>query len=151
MFRIRFFTPGVINEEGWPHAGGELVVGDARLCFLVDLTHWGLSQYERQWHAGLSRLAAGADSSVLMSAYRGSGDAAHTMWALWREAGGVYVQEHSVHPADLDAPFDPECPYDHVGPRIPAGENGLPIPEWRANLEDLHAALLGIRLPKYLG
>lgn len=37
MFRIRFFTPAVLNEEGWQHAGGELVVGNARMCFLVDV------------------------------------------------------------------------------------------------------------------
>ena len=36
MFRIRFVTPQVINEEGWQHLGGELVVGDARLWLDTD-------------------------------------------------------------------------------------------------------------------
>src|SRR4030095_12748717 len=77
MFRIRFFTPLVMNEEGWQHAGGELVVGDARLCFLVDLTHWGIGEYQHQWRAGISRLVQGAPSTALMTAYRGPGESAH--------------------------------------------------------------------------
>ena len=151
MFRIRFFTPSVMNEDGWQHAGGELVVGDARMCFLVDLTYWGIPEYQNQWRSGMSRLLQGAPSTALMTAYRGPGDSAHTMWALWREDGYVYVQEHSVLPADLDAPFSPNEPYAHVGERIPAAENALPIPEWRISIEHLHAAILGIRFPKYLG
>ena len=147
MFRIRFFTPAVLNEEGWQHAGGELVVGDGRLCFLVDLTFWGIVDYQRQWHDGISRLVQGARSTALMSAYRGPGASAHTMWALWRDDGHVYVQDHSVLPADLDAPFDPGDPYSHVGERIPAAENALPIPEWRVAVEHVHAAMLGIRWP----
>jgi len=148
MFRIRFFTPSVINEDGWQHAGGELVVGDARLCFLVDLTYWGIRDYQRQWRDGISRLVQGAPSTTLMTAYRGPGESAHTMWALWREETYVYVQEHSVLPADLDAPFDPNGAHAHVGLRVPAAANALPIPEWLVELEHLHAAMLGIRWPK---
>ena len=151
MFRIRFFTPAVLNEEGWQHAGGELVVGNARMCFLVDLSYWGMADYHHQWRQGIARLLQGAPSTALMTVYRGPGDSAHTMWALWREQGYVYVQEHSVLPADLDSPFDPNDPYPHVGERIPAAEQGLPIPEWRVEIEHLHAAMLGIQPPKHLG
>lgn len=151
MFRIRFFTPSVMNDEGWQHAGGELIVGDARMCFLVDLTYWGMADYQHQWRGGISRLVQGAPSTALMTAYRGPGESAHTMWALWREDGRVYVQEQSVLPADLDGPFNPNDPYPHVGERIPAAEGGLPIPEWQVAIEHLHAAMLGIRPPKYLG
>ena len=49
MFRIRFSTPAVTNEEGWQHAGGEFILDNTRLCFLVDLSHWGMSAYRRQW------------------------------------------------------------------------------------------------------
>ena len=151
MFRIRFFTPSVINEEGWQHACGELVVGDGRMCFLVDLSFWGITDYQQQWRAGIARLVQGAPSTALLTAYRGPGESAHTMWALWREQDYVYVQEHSVLPADLDAPFDPNEPYAHVGTRIPAAENGLPIAEWRVEIEHLRAAMLGIRLPRFPG
>jgi len=151
MFKIRFFTPAVVNDEGWQHAGGELVVGDGRLCFLVDLTFWGIVEYHRQWRDGISRLVQGAPSTALMSASRGPGAFAHTMWALWRDDAYVYVQDHSVIPAELAVLFDPSDPYAHVGERIPAAENALPIPEWRVSLEHVHAAMLGIRWPKSLG
>jgi len=148
MFRIRFFTPTALNAEGWQHAGGELIVGTARLCFLVDLTFWSMGDYQRQWRDGIARLVQGAPSTALMSAYRGPGESAHTMWAVWRDETYAYVQEHSVLPSDLDAPFDPNEPYAHVGDRVPAAEHALPIPEWRVELEHVHAALLGIRWPK---
>jgi hypothetical protein len=151
MFSIRFFTPAVVNEAGWPHAGAELVVGDGRVCFLVDLTHWNISAYQHQWRAGIARLAHGSSSTVLLSAYRGRDDSAHVMWVLWRDNGHVYVQEQSVVPADLDGPFDPDDPYGHVGERIPVSENALPIPEWRCDVEHVLAANLGIRFPKSLG
>ncbi|HWP70597.1 MAG TPA: hypothetical protein VNM36_05845, partial [Gemmatimonadaceae bacterium] len=71
MFRIRFSTPAVTNEEGWQHAGGEFILDNTRLCFLVDLSHWGMSAYRRQWRRAFERLAEGAPSSALMTAYRG--------------------------------------------------------------------------------
>jgi hypothetical protein len=150
MFRIRFFTPAVINEDGWQHAGGELVLGPTRLCFLVDLSHWSARDYQQQWREGIARFLRGAPSTALMTAYRGPGESAHTMWALWRDEAFVYIQEHSVLPADLDAPFDPMQPYGHVGARVPAAEHALPISEWHVELEHLHAAMLGIRWPGHL-
>lgn len=147
MFRIRFLTPAVINDDGWNHAGAEFNLGDVRLCFLVDLSHWSMAAYQQQWRQAIRRLAEGAPSSALMTAYRGTGDTAHVMWAIWCTTEGVFVQNHSVLPADLEEPFDPDNPYVHVGFRIPATENALPIPEVRVGLEHLNAALRGIRLP----
>ena len=60
MFSIRFYTSATTTEDGWPHAGGELVVGEARVCFLVDLSHWRMGDYHRQWRAGIARLVQGA-------------------------------------------------------------------------------------------
>ncbi|HEU5154008.1 MAG TPA: hypothetical protein VFU03_04725 [Gemmatimonadales bacterium] len=147
MFRIRVFTPAALDEKGWRHAGGELVLGGGRICFLVDLSAWDIREYEQQWREGVARLVQGAPSTALMSAYRGTPDRPHLMWALWRDASHVYVQEHPVLPAELDAPFDPANPYPHVGQRIPASEEGLAIPEWRLELTDVIAANLGIRWP----
>jgi hypothetical protein len=147
MFRVRVFTPAVLSEDGLPQAGAELLLGTARLCFLVDLRYWRVADYERQWREGIGRLAQGAPSTALMIAWRGPGDAPHLMWALWRDDGSVYVQEQSVLPADLDSPFDPWAPYAHVGGRVAASELGLSIPEWRFDVVELYAATLGIRWP----
>jgi hypothetical protein len=149
MFRVRVFTPPVVNAEGWPHAGGELRLGTERLRFLVDLRHWSIADYQAQWRAGTARLLHGAPSTALMTAYRGPGDTTHLMWALWRDAGHVYVQEHPVVVTERDAPFDPAEPYAHAGEWIPASQQALPIAEWRVDLVQLYAAALGIRWPLY--
>ena len=77
----------------------------------------------------------------------GGGDGPHLMWALWKQAGFVYVQPHCVIEADLDEPFDPRAPYQHVGERLPAIEESLPMSEWRVELEQLFASVMRIRWP----
>jgi len=84
-----------------------------------------------------------------MTAYRGPGEATHHMWGLWREAGHVYVQRHSVVVGELDPAFDPDSPYAHLGERIATSKHVLPIPEWRLDLVHVYAAAMGIRWPLY--
>jgi hypothetical protein len=140
LFRIRFFTPPVTDERGWPHAGGELQIDTQRLRFLADLRFWSPSEYEAQWRAGLARLASARQPTALMTAYRGRTAEPHVMWVLWPEGDDVYVQELSVLPCDLDAAFDPHLAHEHVGTRIPASEHDLPIAEYRVDLLPLLAA-----------
>jgi hypothetical protein len=147
MLRIRAFTPPAPTGEGLMRAGGELIIGDARLCFLLDLSCWTVADYERQWREGLTRLARGASSSALMTSYRGPHGGPHVMWALWRNGEHVYVQEHLVLAEELDTPFDPSAPYAHVGERLRAAEHRLPIGEWRDELVHLYAAAMRIRWP----
>ncbi len=149
MFRVRVFTPPAVGKDGLPHAGAELVLGSERIRFLIDLRYWTIGAYERQWREGVTRLLYGAASTSLMIAYSGPGDVVHRMWGLWRHDGHVYVQEHPVVAADLDAPFDPAMPYAHLGQWIPASHQALPIAEWRVDIVPLYAAAMGIRWPLY--
>jgi hypothetical protein len=149
MFSIGFTSPPAVDEHGWPHASGALLVGGARSGFTVDLGHWRIGDYQRQWRAGIARLARDATSTALMTAFRGPGDSAHAMWALWKDTGHVYVQELLVLQSELDAPFNPRQPYGHVGEHVPTSLGGLPIPEWRTELKDLYAAMQETRNPKY--
>jgi len=145
MFGIRVFSPPL--ALGNASAVGELVVGETRRHFSLDLRFWRVVDYQRQWQAGLSRLLYGAPTSALMTSFRGDRDATHFMWALWKESGFVYVQPHCVDAADLDERFDPVDPYGHVGARVPATEQSLPISEWRVELEQLFASAMRIRWP----
>jgi hypothetical protein len=146
---IRFFTPPVTDEEGRSLAGGLLAIGELQLRFLVDLEYWSVGAYQDQWRAGIVRLVGGAPSTALMTAYRGPGDQPHLLWALWREESDVFIQAHTVLPAELDAPFDPRSPYEQIGKRVAVSAVGLPIPEWRADLVRLLAAAFGIRSPHF--
>ncbi len=147
MFRVRVITPPVQNEEGWLQAGAELCLGSERFAFLVNLQHWTIPQYERQWREATRRLLHGASATALMTAYGGPGEAIHQMWGLWREDSHVYVQQHSVASSDLDPPFDPTTPYEYLGQRIATSRHALPIPEWRVDLIQVYAAAMGIRWP----
>jgi CdiI N-terminal domain len=149
MFRVRVFTPPALNEEGLAQAGAELRLGSERFGFLVDLSHWQIADYQRQWQAATKRLLHGAPSTALMTAYRGPGDATHFMWGVWRDAEHVYVQQHSVLARELDSPFDPDEPHAHLGERIATSKHALPIPEWRVDLVHVYAAAMGIRWPLY--
>ena len=40
------------------------------MCFLVDLTYWGMADYHHQWRQGISRLLQGAPSTALMAKAR---------------------------------------------------------------------------------
>jgi hypothetical protein len=145
MFGIRVFSaPSALAV---PHAVGELVVGNARRMFSLDLRAWCVADYQRQWKLGLARLLHGASSTALMTSFRGNEDAPHLMWAIWKEGGFAFVQPHCVLGAGLDRRFDPMAPYEHVGARIPATEEALPIAEWRIELEQLFASVLRIRWP----
>lgn len=149
MFRIRVYTPAVVDDAGWQHAGAELQLGNDRLRFSVDLTYWPIAEYERQWRDATRRLAAGAPASAFVTAWRGPDAESHELWALWREEDHVYVQTLTVLARDLDEPFDPHAPWQHVGARIPATEAGLPISEWRVDLLPFLAHAFGLRLPNF--
>lgn len=144
MFGIRVFSPPTL---GVSRAVGELVVGDARQVFSLDLRVWRVADYQRQWKAGLQRLVHGAPSTALMTSFRGDDDAPHLMWAMWKESGFAFVQPHCVLAAELDRRFDPTSPYGHIGARVPATEQALPIAEWRVELEHVFASVMRIRWP----
>ena len=66
-----------------------------------------------------------------------------------REDDWVYVQKQSFLPSESVEPFDPQNLDAHVGPRLHATEQRLPIPEWRTELVHLFATAFRIRLPQF--
>jgi hypothetical protein len=147
VFSIRIVTPIVTDADGRRQAGGLLTVGQARLPFLLDCTYWDASAYERQWTAGVHRIAEGARSSALLTAYRGDGDEPHTLWAMWRDHDYVYAQARAVRTQAFGAPFDPWEPYEYVPSRMPVCEYTPPATQWRVELESFFASAFGLRVP----
>jgi hypothetical protein len=140
MFDIRVSRPSVTIKDGVKQAEAELRLGNDRFVFAIDLRHWPISEYQRQWREGIWRILEGAQTSALMTAYAGPTGHMHHMWALWREGNGLYIQQHAVISRELDHPFVPHNPYAYIGTRIEASKHGLPIPEWRIALSDIFAA-----------
>ena len=142
MFEIRIVTPIVTDESGRRFAGGVLAIGRARLPFCLDCAYWSAAAYERQWRAGILRIAEGALSSALVTAYHGHGDRSHRLWAMWRDDDHVYVEARSVR-SQSAVPFDPGRPYAYVPPRIPVGEYAPPATQWRVDAESFFASASG--------
>ena len=149
MFSIRIVTPVVTDSEGRRQAGGLLAVGQAHLPFLLDCAHWTTSEYERQWQAGIQRIADGAPSSALMTAYRGDDDEPHALWAMWRDGDHIYVQARTVRPLAFGEPFDPRHAYAYVPPRMPVCEYTPPATQWRVEIGSFLASAVGVRVPFY--
>jgi len=149
VFAIRIVTPIVTDAEGRRQAGGVLAVGNARLPFRLDCSHWAASDYEHQWKAGIRRIADGALSSALVTAYQGDRDEPHTLWGIWRDDDHVYVQARSVRTPGLAAPFDPSSPYSYVPSCVPVCEYAPPATQWRVELESFFASAFELRVPFY--
>jgi contact-dependent growth inhibition (CDI) system CdiI-like immunity protein len=147
MFAIRAFRLPMVDASGLPAAWAELRVGATRLRFHLDLSHWRVADYERQWKAGIQRLASGGACSALMSRYGGPDETTHSFWALWRADGVVYVQPQCVLSTEIEKPFDPTAPYEHVGEHVPVTDEQLPLDEWTVALEEVIAAAFHIRWP----
>ena len=147
MFSIRTVTPIVTDAEGRRQAGGLLSVGQARLPFVLDCSHWTAADYERQWKEGIRRIASGERSSALVTAYRGDEDEAHVLWAMWRDDDHVYVQARSVRAVPFADPFDPSDPYPYVPSRMPVCEYAPPATQWRVELTSFFASAYDLRVP----
>ena len=140
MFYIGFVSAPRVNEEGWPHAMGLLTLGDAQESFEADLREWTTADYEAQWREGIARLASGTPSSALITSYGGRGGITG-MWPIWREGATAYLQERLIVPGETGPPFNPERPYEQVGVRRTASEDGA-ISEWALPLGQLLAFVL---------
>jgi hypothetical protein len=147
MFRIRATTPPLTDDLGARYAAALLQVGPHTIHFRLDLGYWSIADYERHWQRALRQIMYGPRATALLSAYRGPAGHAHVLWALWQRDGYVHVQEQTLVVSELDEPFDPGTAHVHVGARVPASENALPIREWRIESTAVFAAALGIRWP----
>jgi hypothetical protein len=142
VFYIGFVSGPRVDAEGWPHAEGELTLGEYAERFESDLRFWSVAEYEGQWRDAVLRLVGGAPSSALVTSYRGPGAGVHFVWSLWRDGDTVHVQETPVPTESLSAPFDPARAWDYVGPRHTVTEDGATIPEWAVALAQLATFVL---------
>jgi hypothetical protein len=135
MFDIAFVDgePPYEDEEGtglW----GCTVLGDFSERFIAPTGWWSREDYERQWIEGAQRLLAGEPVSAFTV------EAGRVWWTAWREGAEVIVHQRYLF-ADEMAPARTaaasELPYELVGPRRGASEEGFSVSEWRVSIDDL--------------
>ncbi len=141
MFYIGFTTGARTDEEGWRHAIGGLELGSDSDGFAADLSTWSLQDYEAQWRKGIARLAAGAESSALVTSYAGPAAPYHFMWPMWREGHQIVFHEQLVPGEAIKNPDVAEDFYAAVGERRPRNDDGKPVSEWIVPFSDVLAFL----------
>ena len=135
MFYIGFVSGARLDANGRRYAIGDATLGDHSQRFEANLDHWSTADYERQWREAVLRLAAGPESSALVTSYDGEGAGRHIVLPMWREGSAVYVQAPLILDADID---DVSAIYDKIGERGTMSAAAA-IAEWQLPLGQLLA------------
>lgn len=123
-------------------AVGKLRLGKDDEYFESVLGFWAAYDYEHSWSVGLDRLLAGESTSCLATSITNPSSANFVeVWPLYREGNDVYVQNCLIFLDQLSHEFDPDAPWDSVGPRSVVDEDGQAISEWKVNLSDIREFL----------
>src|SRR3569623_511024 len=135
MFYIGFVSGARVDANGRRYAIGDATLGEHSLRFEANLGQWSTADYERQWREAVLRLAAGPESSALVTSYDGEGSGRHIVLPMWREGSAVYVQAPLILDADID---DVSAIYDKIGERGTMSAAAA-IAEWQLPLGQLLA------------
>jgi hypothetical protein len=137
VFDIAFIPgepPYEDEEEGWSGLWGRTVLGDFTERFVAPTARWSREDYERQWIDAAERLLRGEPSSAFTV------EAGWIWWTAWREDGEVIVQQRYLVTDEMAPARTAEAsrmPYELVGQRGGATEEGLSVSEWRVSLDDV--------------
>ncbi|WP_211289327.1 hypothetical protein [Luteimicrobium subarcticum] len=126
-------------------ATGRITIGDFSEIFFMDLSYWGVDQYERSWRSALRHLLSGDGSiSCLVSSITEPSTSNFVFtWPLYRLTEDVAVRNSILFLDELDSPFDAEQPWKSVRPRRVTDEDGDRISEWRVSIAAIREFLVG--------
>lgn len=141
MFAIELLSLRELGEGngGSAEASGRIVIGDFTETFTVPLGFWDESDYRRSWRQAFEVLQADMNStSCLMTAMTDPGNSNFLIcWPMYREGKKVYIQNALIFLDEIEGGFDPEAPWDFVGPRHLIDEDGNKISEWVTSMDSL--------------
>jgi hypothetical protein len=124
-------------------AVGRITVGEFAETFHMDLSFWNVSDYRRSWKRALQVLAGDETAvSCLISSITDPENSNFIFcWPLYRSGKDVYVQNSVIFLDELDGRFDPEQPWNFVGPRCAIDDDGNRISEWSTGMTELRRFL----------
>jgi hypothetical protein len=139
-FLIRFLETGEREKLG----RAEICIGEFRELFEVDLSYWSKAEYELQWRLGLERILEDKPRSCLITSLSTPETADFILWwPLYALDGEVAIQNQLLFLRELAGTFDPQDPYDWLGPRETNSPRGA-ISEWRTTKGAIAEFLRGI-------
>jgi hypothetical protein len=140
-FDIAFTS--VVLEDDPPVATGVIQIGAHRESFHSVLGFWSVEIYRTNWINALRRVLSGADVSCLLTSVPNPATAnLFTTWPLYRSNDQVSVQNQLIFADELDRAFDPDVPWQYIGPRTTVDEEGSRISEWRILCTDIEEFVL---------
>ncbi|MBA3260199.1 MAG: hypothetical protein H0T68_12140 [Gemmatimonadales bacterium] len=116
---------------------GRMTFGHFHDDFQAPLYDWAPGDYTAQWLEAATRLVEGAPVAVFLTHMVHPSAAYHLGWPAWREGDQVFLQERLFLTEQLTAPFDPQQPEAHAGPRRELTPDGERIAQWRVKLGDV--------------
>ncbi|GHH31359.1 hypothetical protein [Streptomyces rubradiris] len=143
-FSIRVLSvPSRSGVAAGESAIGHITVGDFEESFPMDLTYWGVEQYQTSWASCLRILEGGHDTtSCLISSIT---DPSHsnfiTCWPLYRSGETVFIQNSIIFLEDLPEHFNPAEPWHSVEPRSTVDEEGHEVSEWQTTISEIRRFL----------
>jgi hypothetical protein len=143
MFSITFDRSATGAAGQALEAAGTVTFGDLSESFHVGLERWSEGDYLTQWREGVARIVRGEAVSCLVTwvPARDHPSEPLSWFALYRDGGRVFLQEHVIPGDQIDAEFDPKDPYRLVLPREVARKGATRPSEWVTSVEDLRSYL----------
>ena len=124
-------------------AVGHITVRDFEERFPMDLTYWGVEQYQASWIRSLEVLERSDDAtSCLVSSITNPATGNFVFcWPLYRSGDIVYVQNLIIFLEELEENFVPDKPWRFVEPRSTVDEDGNAISEWQTTVDEVRKFL----------
>ncbi|MGW4562288.1 hypothetical protein ACWEN3_07685 [Streptomyces sp. NPDC004561] len=148
-FSIRVVsTPSESSAAKGESATGRITVGDFEESFPMDLTYWGVEQYQASWVRALRVIDREHDAtSCLISSITDPASSNFIFcWPLYRSAEIVYVQNSIIFLEDLTEGFSLDDPWRSIEPRSTVDEDGHDISEWQTTIHEVRQFLDSLHL-----
>lgn len=134
MLSITFVPGGRVRV-----ALGEIVIGSHAERFESPLEYWSRARYRAQWLEGARQLSSGASASCWITGITNPKSANFiTWWPMWRIENRIIIQQHLLFMDRISFRFSENDPYLHLPSRSTKTDDGEPISEWSASIEDLN-------------
>lgn len=138
MLNFKIALTGETLSDDPSVAIGVIQLGSHQEVFHAVLGFWSAEEYRASWIAALRRLVSGAEVSCLLTSVSNPEEAEFfTAWPLYRSGDDVYVQNQLIFVDELGHDFDPDAPWESVGPHASVDEDGNRISEWRLDRADI--------------
>ena len=143
MFSIGFLPDMPSDHENEPDGWyGEIQIGEFSERFISCLSFWSKERYQAQWKDAVTRIVQGEPVSALVTDLSDPTKSNYLFWwPIYRKGKTVIIHNQILFMNQIEGIFNPDNPYQHVGPREILSSDGTLISEWFTTIENLQGFL----------